>query len=384
MFRYLTSGESHGEGLYVILEGVPAGLKVDLDYINHELSRRQLGYGRGERMKIEKDEAQILTGVRGGFATGAPITIKVKNRDYENWEKFMRTTGEIEPGREVTVPRPGHADLAGGLKYGHKDLRNVLERASARETAVRVAAGAVAKLFLAEFGVRIYSHVLRIGSVEVEYPGGLPEEELKKADEHPLRCLDAQVEGRMLKWVDRARENGDTLGGIFEVVVFGLPPGLGSYVHWDRKLDGRLAGALMAIPSAKGVEIGDGIALANIPGRMAVDEIYYENGHFYRKTNRAGGLEGGVTNGMPLIAKVSLKPIPTQVKPLKSVDIVTKETKPAQVERSDITAVPAAGVVGEAVTALVLMESFLEKFGGDRIEETKRNYQNYLQSIANY
>ena len=384
MLRYLTAGESHGEGLYAILEGVPAGLKIDLEYINHELSRRQLGYGRGERMKIEKDEAQILTGVRGNITTGAPITLSVKNQDYENWERFMHATGDIEPGREVTVPRPGHADLAGGLKYGHKDLRNVLERASARETAVRVAAGAVAKLFLNKFGVRIYSHVLRVGSVEVEYPGGLPEEELKKADEHPLRCLDPQVESRMLKWVDRARENGDTLGGIFEVVVFGLPVGLGSFSHWDRKLDGRLAGALMAIPSAKGVEIGDGIALANIPGRMAVDEIYYETGRFYRKTNRAGGLEGGVTNGMPLVVKVALKPIPTQVKPLKSVDIITKEEKPAQVERSDVTAVPAAGVVGEAVTALVLMENFLEKFGGDHMEEILFNYQNYLEVTAKY
>jgi len=384
MLRYLTAGESHGEGLYAILEGVPAGLIIDLEYINHELSRRQLGYGRGERMKIEKDEAQILTGVRGNITTGAPITLSVKNQDYENWERFMHATGDIEPGREVTVPRPGHADLAGGLKYGHKDLRNVLERASARETAVRVAAGAVAKLFLNKFGVRIYSHVLRVGSVEVEYPGGLPEEELKKADEHPLRCLDPQVESRMLKWVDRARENGDTLGGIFEVVVFGLPVGLGSFSHWDRKLDGRLAGALMAIPSAKGVEIGDGIALANIPGRMAVDEIYYETGRFYRKTNRAGGLEGGVTNGMPLVVKVALKPIPTQVKPLKSVDIITKEEKPAQVERSDVTAVPAAGVVGEAVTALVLMENFLEKFGGDHMEEILFNYQNYLEVTAKY
>ena len=377
MLRYLTAGESHGRALVGILEGMPAGLEMDEATINHQLKRRQCGYGRGGRMKIEADRAQILSGVRFGKTLGSPIALMVENRDWENWKDRMAVTpdGEAEP---VLIPRPGHADLSGMIKYGFGDIRNVLERSSARETAVRVAVCTVPRELLEMFGISIVSHVVAIGGARVEGSGesynSLSNE---VADRSPVRCLDPKAERAMTAEIDRAKDAGDSLGGVFEVVVTGLPVGLGSYVHWDRRLDGRLAQALMSIQAIKGVEIGLGFESAYRSGSEVHDEIFYEDQGtrgYVRKTNRAGGLEGGMTNGEPLILRAAMKPIPTLTKPLRSVHVRSKEAVSAHRERSDVCAVPAASIVGEAVVAFVLADAFLEKFGGDSVEECGRNF----------
>ncbi|MGY4706919.1 chorismate synthase [Candidatus Bipolaricaulota sp. J31] len=372
--RWLTAGESHGPALVAILEGVPAGLPLSPEDIDRELARRQRGHGRGGRMAIEHDRAEILAGVRWGRTTGAPIAVRIANRDWGNWRGIMEPTGGPPADyRPVTVPRPGHADLAGHLKYGHRDLRDVIERASARETAARVALGAVAKRLLRELRVGIASHVVSIHTAEAEVDVlslGLSAEEINaRADRSPVRCLDPDAEREMVARIDAARAAGDTVGGIFEVVALGVPPGLGSYVQWDRRLDGRLAWALMSIPGIKGVEIGLGFRAARVRGSEAHDEIFRdENGGFRRGTDRAGGLEGGVTNGEPVVIRAAMKPIPTLVRPLRSVDLETGEEVPAHRERSDVCAVPAASVVGEAMVALVLADAVLERFGGDTLE----------------
>ena len=372
--RYLTAGESHGPALIGILEGLPAGLELDRGKIDHELRRRQHGYGRGGRMAIEQDRVEVLSGVRFGRTTGGPLALLIENRDWANWQEAMDPSARPEGYRPVTVPRPGHADLAGALKYGHRDLRDVIERASARETAIRVALGAIAKQFLGAFGIAIASHVVQIHDVRSRVNAlelGLPLEELNaRADRSPLRCLDPEAEREMIARIDRAKERGDTVGGVFEVVAVGVPVGLGSYVHWDRRLDGRIAQALMSIPGMKGVEIGLGFAAAGRFGSEVQDEITYEyEGGFRRRSNNAGGLEGGVSNGEPIVARVAMKPLSTLGRPLRSIDLLTKEERGAHRERSDICAVPAAAVVGEAVLALVLADALLEKFGGDSMAE---------------
>lgn len=384
MLRFLTAGESHGQALIATLDGVPAGLDLDVDAINAQLRRRQGGYGRGRRMEIERDRAEVLSGVRHGRTTGAPIALLVRNKDWVNWEQTMFTSPEMPPEASgsrrppVTRPRPGHADLAGSIKYGHPDVRDVLERASARETAARVAAGTVARQLLARFGIEIVSHVAAIGDA------GLPPDRVVTAGEArrvpadaPLSCVDADVQGRMLAAIDAARDAGDTLGGAFEVIATGVPIGLGSYVQWDRKLDGRLAQAVMCIHAIKAVGIGIGPDVAVRPGSCVHDEILPPAGgrgdRFVRPTNRAGGLEGGVTNGEDVRITGFMKPISTLMKPLRSVDLATMDQAPAAIERSDVCAVPAAAVVAEAMVALVLAEAFLEKFGGDSIEEIERH-----------
>lgn len=383
MLRYLTAGESHGRALVGILEGMPAGLEMDEANINHQLRRRQCGYGRGGRMKIEADRARILSGVRFGKTLGSPIALMVENRDWENWKERMAVTpdGEAEP---VLIPRPGHADLSGMIKYGFGDIRNVLERSSARETAVRVAVCTVARKLLETFGISIVSHVVAIGRARVQGSGessnSLSNEE---ADRSPVRCLDPEAEREMTAEIDRAKEAGDSLGGVFEVVVTGLPVGLGSHVHWDRRLDGRLAQALMSIQAIKGVEIGLGFESAYRSGSEVHDEIFFEEqgkGAYSRRTNRAGGLEGGMTNGEPLILRAAMKPIPTLTKPLRSVHVRSKEAVSAHRERSDVCAVPAASIVGEAVVAFTLADAFLEKFGGDRVEECGRNFADAVKN----
>jgi chorismate synthase len=409
--RFLTAGESHGPVLTAIIEGLPAGLLLTEEYVNEHLRRRQGGYGRGGRMKIETDQVRFLAGVRGGFTTGAPVALAVENKDWENWREIMAPgPGARLDLRTLTRPRPGHADLAGALKYGHRDIRNVLERASARETAARVAVGAVARRLLEELEVEIAACVVQIGPVAADVSAGFSLEEgerpflispgdpgAAKQKERfleklrawrqaiarsPVYCPDPAAGEKMVREIGRARENGDTLGGIFEVRVYGLPPGLGSYVHWDRRLDGRLAAALMAVPGVKGVEIGAGFALAALPGSAAHDEIYHASGSgFFRRTNRAGGLEGGVTNGEPLLLRAVMKPIPTLGRPLASVDLPTKEPAPASVERSDVCAVPAASVVGEAAVAWVLAEACLEKYGGDTLAEVTRARSAYLRAL---
>jgi chorismate synthase len=390
--RFLTSGESHGKGLIGILEGIPAGLRISSDDINRELSRRQKGYGRGGRMKIEADRAEIISGVRWGNTIGSPLALLIENKDWKNWQKGLsediQEMGSIPP---VTRPRPGHADLAGVLKYGHSDIRNVLERSSARETAMRVALGAVAKRFLSEFGINIGSYVIQIGAVRSEIPkpaiGKSEVDELfKRAEESDVRCPDSELTNKMKLLIDDAISRGDTLGGIFEVVVTGLPPGLGSHTHWDKRLEARLSYAIMGIQAIKAVEIGDGFGIAEKPGSETMDEIFYDSksGLFYRQTNHAGGIEGGMTNGMPIIIRAAMKPIPTLRKPLRSVDIISKEPFEAAYERSDTCAVPAASVIAESVTALVIADAFLEKFGGDSIKETERNYKSYLKHLEGF
>jgi len=390
-FRYLTSGESHGKCLNAIIEGVPAGIQIDENYINSHLARRQVGYGRGGRMKIETDRVKINSGIRHGVTTGAPICLEIENKDWENWTIPMSTSPvdlsdpEIEKSvlsKKITNIRPGHADLAGALKYNHTDIRNILERSSARETATRVAVGAIAQNILANFGIEIFSHVLRIGEVAVNV-ANLPDDytKLKElAENSDLRCADSNTAEQMRKHIDQAKEAGDTLGGIFELVALNLPVGLGSFVHWDRKLDGLIAQAIMSIPAIKSVEIGLGTGCAEYPGSKVHDEIYPKQdntGNYYRKTNNAGGIEGGMTNGEPLIVKAAMKPIPTMKKPLKSINIETGQEHLAHFERSDVCAVPAAGVVGEAMLANVLVNAFLEKFGGDSLSEIKASYENY-------
>jgi chorismate synthase len=389
MFKFTTAGESHGRALVAIVEGLPAGLAVDIERINRELKRRQWGYGRGGRMKIEQDQVQILSGVRHGLTLGSPLAVMIENKDWANWTEVMAVEELAEPPaktRELKRPRPGHADLAGGQKYGARDLRNILERASARETAARVACGAIAKQLLATFGVEILSHVVQLGGIP-DTPLELDWNEIAGISEDaPLRCADSDAERRMMELIDAKREAGDTLGGTFEVVARGLMPGLGSHTAWDRKLDGRLAQAVMSIPAVKAVAIGAGLEASNLPGSEVHDEIAYNNEtkEFIRETNRAGGLEGGITNGEELRIRGHLKPLSTLRRPLRSVDIDTKEDQPAGFERSDITAVPAAGVIGEAMVALVLCAAMREKFGGDSLGEMKRNFEGYREQLRGY
>lgn len=384
MLRYLTAGESHGPTLTTILEGIPANLPLAAEEINLDLARRQRGYGRGGRMRIEKDEANIVGGVRHGLTMGGPIAILIANRDWENWKLTMdpRPGGrEADPKEPVTRPRPGHADLTGALKYSQHDIRNVLERASARETAARVAVGAVCKRLLREFDIEVFSHVVAIGGIEAKTEGLSFAEIRERAEASEVRCAHPEAGEAMMRKIDEARKRGTTLGGVFEVVAFNLPVGLGSYVHWDRKLDGRLAQAVMSIQAIKGVEIGLGFEGARRFGFETHDEIFYEDGRFMRKTNRAGGLEGGMSNGEPIVIRGAMKPISTQYAPLASVDLLTKEPFKASVERSDICSVPAAGVIGEAVVTFEIARAFREKFGGDSLEELKRNYEGYLKSL---
>jgi chorismate synthase len=372
MLRFLTAGESHGPGLTVIVEGLPAGVPVDRALIDSDLRRRQGGYGRGGRMKIETDQVEVLSGVRHGKTLGSPVAFLVRNRDFENWRDVMAPDppAPTEPRRVLKYPRPGHADLSGALKYLTDDLRNVLERASARETTMRVAAGALARALLATAGIEVRSHVLRIGPAALPPGASLPWAALDAVEESPVRCADAAVAQAMVAEIDRCKKQGDTVGGIFEVVVRGLPPGLGSFSQWDRRLDGRLAQALMSIPAVKAVSIGDGFTAGQTSGAGFHDEILYDDAlGLVRPSNRAGGLEGGVTNGEELRAQAVVKPIPTLLIPLRSINLKTKEAEAASVERSDTCVVPAAGVVGEAMTAWVAADALLEKFGGDSLTE---------------
>jgi chorismate synthase len=386
-FRFLTAGESHGEGLTAVIDGVPAGLPLTEEQINEDLARRQRGYGRGGRMKIERDQAHISSGVRFGLTLGSPISLTIQNRDWENWKSAM-AVGPLPAGstaKTVTRPRPGHADLAGAMKYGHHDIRNVLERSSARETTARVAVAGVAKRLLGEFGVSILSHVAEIGGVHIG-PLELPWEDIRqRAENSEVRCADAEAERAMIEAIDNAKAAGDTLGGVFEVVALGCPVGLGSYVQWDRKLDGLLAQAFCSIHAIKGAEIGMGFEAARRPGSQVHDAILFDaDAGFHRGSNSAGGLEGGVTNGQPIVVRAVMKPISTLRKPLRSVDLATKESVEAVVERSDVCAVPAAGIVGEAMMAIVLARAFLEKFGGDSIDEIRRNHQAYLEYLKSW
>ncbi len=385
--RFTTAGESHGKGTLAIVEGVPAGLPLSPEHIARDLARRQLGYGRGGRMAIEKDAGEILAGVRLGETLGSPIAVWIRNRDHENWETAMSIEAQPEADddalRRVYLPRPGHADLVGMLKYDRADARDILERSSARETSARVAAGAVARRLLAELGVSVGSHVTRIGPVRAKAPEELPVDLNAAADSSEFRCLDPEAEERMKQAIDAAREAGDTLGGEFEVVGTGLPVGLGSHVSWDRRLDGRLAGALMSIQAMKGVEIGLGFEAARRRGSDVHDEIATDAGQdraagFRRTGNHAGGLEGGMTTGEPLVARVAMKPLSSLTRPLRSVDVRTGQPAEAVRERSDVCAVPAAAVVGEAMFALVLGDAMLEKFGGDSLAETRANLEAYL------
>jgi len=440
--RFLTSGESHGKALIGILEGIPSGLPISTNDIDRDLKRRQGGYGRGGRMKIEVDRVQVLSGVRFGKTIGSPIALLIENKDWQNWQDIMSCELRVQspelkvevfcspnsklqtPNSSVTRPRPGHADLAGAVKYDTHDMRNILERSSARETAMRVALGAIAKRFLSEFGIRIGSYVIQIGNqvsgVRYRVSGDRKNKDLKPgtcnlesifemAELSPVRCPDKISSKKMVQLIDKALKEGNSLGGIFEVFAAGVPVGLGSHIQWDRRLDGRLAQALMSIQAIKGVEIGMGFEMSRKSGAEVMDEIFYRKVSdvrcqvlgdsknkdlkpetwnlkpgFYRKTNNAGGIEGGMTNGMPIIIRAAMKPIPTLRKPLHSVDINTKKPIKAAYERSDICAVPAAGVVGEAMTALVIADTFLEKFGGDSIAEVKRNYQGYLEYLKRF
>lgn len=390
MLRYLTAGESHGPQLTAIIEGLPAGLKVFEEDINRDLIRRQGGYGRGGRMQIEKDSVEILSGVRWGETIGSPVTLVIRNRDWENWRERMSASQSFRDDRiRVTRSRPGHADLPGVMKYGHKDVRNVLERSSARETAVRVAAGAVAKAFLAEFDIAVFAYVVELGGIRAERPDFPMEKIREMISGSEFYTFDPQAETRMKSLVDRARQSGDSVGGVIEVTVSGLPPGLGSHVHWDRKLDARIAMAVMSIQAIKGVEVGMGFECAARPGSLVHDEIYYDSSRitkgaysgYYRKTNNAGGIEGGITNGEDVIVRAAMKPIPTLYKPLMSVDIASREAVEATVERSDVCAVPAATVVLESVTAIEIANAFLEKFGGDSISEIRRNFEGYIEYL---
>ena len=380
-FRFTTAGESHGRGLVAILEGIPAGLPVSADRVNAELKRRMGGYGRGARMKIEADQIEWLAGVRGGETLGSPIAMLIWNRDWEHWRDVMAPEADApgeERRRQVTRPRPGHADLAGALKYDRRDARDILERASARETAARVACGAVCKLLLEQFGVEIGSHVVELGGVTARYHSPLPTPLNQAADASPVRCLDREAEKEMIARIDAAQAAGDTLGGVVEVVGLGLPVGLGSHVSWDRKLDGRLAQALMSIPAVKGVELGLGFEAARRKGSEVHDEILPG---LARATNRAGGTEGGMTTGEALVARVAMKPISTLMSPLRTVDLKTGAPAQAQSERSDVTAVPAMGVIAEAMIALVVAQAMIEKFGGDALAEMKRNFEGYIAQV---
>ena len=416
--RFLTSGESHGKALIGIIEGIPSGLYLSEEDIDRDLKRRQSGYGRGARMKIESDHAEILSGVRWGKTIGSPISLSIENKDWKNWiegmSPYQDAKGSIPP---VTKPRPGHADLSGAIKYYHHDIRDILERSSARETAMRVALGAIAKKFLSGFGIHVGSYVVQIGKIRIKGYRGQDvkgssestrtlESIFKKAEMSPVRCPSKETTKKMIKLIDKTIKEGNSLGGIFEIFVIGVPAGLGNHVQWDRRLDGRLAQALMSIQAIKSVEVGLGFEMAEHFGSEVMDEIFYiakskeqrakslnsqirtPNSElitgFYRKTNYAGGIEGGITNGMPIILRASMKPIPTLRRALRSINIITKKPVEAAYERSDICAVPAAGVIGEAMAALTITDAFLEKFGGDSIVETKRNYDSYIENIEKF
>jgi chorismate synthase len=386
--RYLTAGETHGPQLTAIIEGFPSNVNLNFEELNFQLHRRQKGYGRGRRMQIEQDTANIVGGVRHGKTTGAPIALVVVNNDWKHWTTVMGIESveeDSEGKRRVNRPRPGHADLNGGLKYNQKDLRNILERSSARETTMRVACGAVARQLLAEFGIKVAGQVIRIGEVEVKRQELPIDELIRTTEESPVRVVDKEAETKMIAAIDAAKEDGDTLGGIVEVIIEGAPVGLGSHVQWDRKLDGRIAQAVLSIQAFKGVEFGIGFEAAERRGSLVHDEIRYtQEGGFRRATNRAGGLEGGMTTGEPIVVRGVMKPISTLYKPLQSVDIDTKEVFTAQVERSDTCAVPAAGVIMENVIAWEVAQAFMEKFGGDSLEEIRNNLKNYLAQVESY
>lgn len=390
MFRFETAGESHGECLIATLVGLPAGIPISLDAVNRELWRRQQGFGRGGRMKIETDRAEIVSGVRHSRTIGSPIAIVIRNNDWKNWTEALPVedfAGSEERRKTVTRPRPGHADLAGAIKYNFHDARYILERASARETAARVAVGAIAKAFLGEFGVQIFSHVIAVGSERLARAADWDEiAALSRKDEVLLGCVDAEAEGRMKAVVDEAYRTGDTVGGVFEVVARGLPVGLGSHITWDSRLDGRLAQAIVSMQAVKGVEVGFAAEGAASFGSKVQDTIHYdrEGRKFTRGANRAGGLEGGITNGEDLVVRGMLKPISTLRRPLESVDLATRDAALAAYERSDVCVVPAAGVIGEAMVAIVLAQAFLEKFGGDSIAETRRNCEAYKEQVKNF
>lgn len=380
--RFTTAGESHGPGLVTIVEGLPAGLVLDRERLDRDMARRQLGHGRGGRMKIETDRVEIRAGVRHGRTLGSPVAILVANRDYENWDQRMNPWPVSEEVEEVHLPRPGHADLAGLLKFGHSDVRNVLERASARETAARVAAGAVARQFLGALGVSVHSHVIQIAGVRAPAPDSLRPEDFDLVDESPVRCLDPDAAEAMVAEINRLRKANESLGGEFEVRAFGLVPGVGSHLSWEERLDGRLAQSMASIQAIKGVAIGEGWEVAGRPGSEAHDEIFWsEERGWYRETNRAGGIEGGMTNGEPLVVRAAIKPISTLTKPLRSVNTQTKEPAEALRERTDSTVVPAAGVVGEAMIALTLAAAYREKFGGDHIDDTRGALDAYRKRI---
>jgi chorismate synthase len=382
-FRFVTAGESHGPGLTAVVEGLPAGLELAPEDIDADLARRQLGHGRGGRMKIEKDRAEVTAGVRHGRTLGSPVCMWIQNRDYRNWEERMNPWPVDVEVEEVHLPRPGHADLAGIQKFGHTDVRNVLERASARETAARVAAGALAKAFLRALGVEVRSHVTRIGTVAALAGDALAVRDFENVDQSPVRSLDPEASQAMVGEIDTARKANESLGGEFEVIAFGLVPGIGSHVSWEQRLDGRLAQAIMSIQALKGVGIGDGFALAERVGSKAHDEIFWSDERGYnRETNRAGGIEGGMTTGDPLVVTGAMKPLPTLTKPLRSVDTETKEPAQALRERTDSCTVPAAGVVGEAMVALVLAAAYREKFGGDHIDDVRAALAAYRDRIG--
>jgi chorismate synthase len=398
MLRYFTAGESHGPCLTMIVDGVPAGFSIDVAKINHDLWRRQQGYGRGGRMLIEKDEVQIRSGIRWGETLGSPVALGIENRDWKNWTKKMSAApGDRDETIAVTKPRPGHADLTGILKYDRSDIRDILERASARDTVSRTAVGSFSKQLLSPFGIRIMGYIRSIGNVVSATDGLTFEEIYARSEESPVRTADTVAEEKMVALIEECKKEGNTLGGIFEVVALGLPPGLGTHTQWDRKLDGRLAQALMSIQAIKGVEIGLGFEMARRRGSQVHDEIFFDPAKmvtegtprivptgFYRGSNNSGGTEGGMTNGAPLVVRVAMKPISTLMSPLQSVDLRSKQAADASVERSDVCAAPAAAVVGESVVAFELASAFLEKFGGDSLREIQRNYECYLEQIKSY
>jgi chorismate synthase len=398
MLRYFTAGESHGPCLTMIIDGVPAGFPVDANKINHDLWRRQQGYGRGGRMLIERDEVQIRSGVRWGETLGSPVSFGIENRDWKNWTKKMSAAPEDRDEKiAVTKPRPGHADLNGVLKYDRSDIRDILERASARDTVSRTAVGSFSKQILSPFGIRVMGYIRSIGNITSNFDGLSYDEAYARAEESPVRTADSAAEEKMIGLIEECKKEGNTLGGIFEIIALGLPPGLGTHTQWDRKLDGRLAQALMSIQAIKGVEIGLGFEMARRRGSQVHDEIFFDPAKmvsegtprivptgFYRGSNNSGGTEGGMSNGAPLVVRVAMKPISTLMSPLQSVDLRSKQQTDASVERSDVCAAPAAAVVGESVVAFELADAFLEKFGGDSLREIRRNYESYLEQIKNF